>query len=436
MKKQKPSQPDKLYMFTMLKFEVKEVNPSGLCIWCGLANPKNIAHILSKKIIKTNKVDNHLKKSVCSSCNSFFGNEVEDWFYKYSPIVTWAQQLNQNTGPQLKSLKNVPNFLWYDKIGEWIVVNHDMVVDLLGTQLILPTDGKLMFCHHDKTNNMTSEDIESVYRIFYRAATTKSYTTYITDRLPRKFNPRFFLHKGNVIFIGRNHQEQEKLCQKIINEGNGFVRKSRNIGGSPKNFQLTAVHINYRWSVKRYHKLCAKIGFEFLSIIETPDFCFDSVFDSFKKDIFNDKKYDDQIISYDNQHGYRIRRFTLAGWIQYVELDVNQKGFPVISTDSINRHKIFIYEVNGYILMVIQLFNMEPCQLVIAKNKKLPQLYYIEYDFATDKLEYFYSNKYLPILPPEDFSNVVEMVKNSDEPVRTGFFRDFVDQCIFVSDKE
>lgn len=142
---QKDPHPDKLYMFTMLKMEVKEENPSGLCIWCGLANPKNTAHILSKKIIRTNKGNNYLKKSVCSSCNSFFGNEIEDWFYKYSPMATWAQQLFRNMGPELKSLKNVPNFIWYDEISEWIVVNHDKSVDLLGTQLILPSDGKLMF---------------------------------------------------------------------------------------------------------------------------------------------------------------------------------------------------------------------------------------------------------------------------------------------------
>jgi len=430
------SQPDCLFMFTMLKFEVKEENPSGLCIWCGLANPKNTSHILSKKIIKTNKVDNYLKKSVCSKCNSFFGNEVEDWFYKYSPMATWAQQLFRNDGSQLKNLKNVPNFIWCEDVGEWIVINNYKTVDMLGTQLILPLDGELMFSHYDKDGNMTSEDIDEVYNIFWKAACTGNYRTYFTDRLPEKFSPRLFVHKANVILIGRDKGEQEKVIRKVIDNGSGFANNTNNIGGSPKNFRLTNVHINYRWSVKRYLKLCAKIGFEFLSIIESPDFCFDSVFDSFKKDIFNDKKFDDQIISYDNQKGYHIRRFTLAGWIQYVELDVDQKGFPVISTNSINRHKIFIYEINGYILMVIQLFNMEPCQLVIAKNKKLAQIYYIEYDFETDKLEYFYSEKYLTVNLPEDFSDVLEMVKNSDEPVRTGFFRDFVDQCIFVSEKD
>src|SRR5689334_2271833 len=126
-----------LFVFNLIKTEPVERNTTEYCIWCKEQKSKNKGHIFSKRLIKTNNPNNILKDSVCESCNSFFGKTIEDWFLKYSPLGVWTQQYFQPDGIQLRSLRYVPNLFWSDAYKEWILINHDDVPDIIGTQLIL-----------------------------------------------------------------------------------------------------------------------------------------------------------------------------------------------------------------------------------------------------------------------------------------------------------
>lgn len=428
------NQPESLYMFTLAKMPVKESSSSGICIWCGCKNTKNVAHILSKKIIKTNKPNNYLKNSVCISCNSYFGNEVEDWLYKYSPIATLSAQWFHRGILQLKNLKYVPNFIWSERISEWVVINHSERPNFIGTQLILTSNEGLLFSHFDKTGKMSSMDAQAVYDVFWQAVKTNQYTTYLSDKLPQHFNSRLFVHKNKVIVIARDEQDRQKLINKITASGQNYVNDAKPVeGNGHTRFDFDTLHIHYKWSIKRYMKLCAKIGFEFLSLLEGSNYCLNQAFQLFKNQILHNKDYDSHVVPYQNGKGYRVNRFTAPGWLAYCEGENAPLGFPVLFTERKQCHKIFVYEVNGYILLKVELFDLEPCQLVIAKNMKLDYIYYAEYDFNNDQLEYYYCLKNLQIQSQEAFAQAVNMVKENEDILLQAYFYDFENQSVFAS---
>ncbi|MBB6501221.1 hypothetical protein [Pedobacter cryoconitis] len=134
--------------------------------------------------------------------------------------------------------------------------------------------------------------------------------------------------------------------------------------GSNQNHQLiigdsnamSNMIIHYYWSLKRYNVLCAKIGFEFLCELKGQDFGQHKRFDTFKKDILTGKNFDKIITPYVDGKGYQVKRLTAPGWISYVNYGKDISGFPVLSSQRPNCHKIFIYSVNGYLLFNVCLF--------------------------------------------------------------------------------
>lgn len=138
--------------------------------------------------------------------------------------------------------------------------------------------------------------------------------------------------------------------------------------------------LNYSWSLKRYMKLCAKIGFEFLCKFKCADFCLDSCFDEFRRNILNDQNFDQHIIPYYDGKGFQINRFTAPGWLSYCDIKLDTTVIPFLKVNIEYCRQVFIYEVSGHILMSIKLFDMEPCLMIIANNMHLSNIYYIEYD--------------------------------------------------------
>src|SRR5665647_2793435 len=107
------------------KHFIEQSNSSNLCVWCGKNNPKNIAHIISKSLLISEKPENKLKLSVCEKCNTFWGYTIEDWFLKYTPIGHWKENIQsiKTKNTLAKNFKFVPNFVYLKYFQEWIVVN-------------------------------------------------------------------------------------------------------------------------------------------------------------------------------------------------------------------------------------------------------------------------------------------------------------------------
>jgi len=408
----------KRYLFNLTKFEAVEINQSGLCIWCGSLNKKNKAHIFSKSLLKTNKAENYLKESVCVDCNSFFGNSIEDWFLKYSPISTWKTQYFTNN-VEIKNLKFVPNFLWLENIQEWLVVNHAKVKDIFATQWILTADERLTFFHLDTTLKMSDNEINPIQDILKKSIIENNYTNYITKQLPEKFNPRIILHNNKVILLGRTEFEIKGLIEKV--ELLNLEKKESEIYRKPIG-ELGQLVINYLWSISKYVKWTSKIAFEFLSLFEGAEFCANENFASFKKQVIDTKLKDPTIkIPYYDGKGFAVKRLTAPGWLSYIDLDKKMNGFPVFDTPTTDCHKIFIYELNGYLLFTMSLFNVEYCQVVIAKNIGLQNIYYIEYDMRQDKLSFYVSNKSVRKEPTSKFNESLEYINSTPDMIFATF---------------
>lgn len=379
------------YVFNLLRCHPKENNETDLCIWCGLPNKKNNAHIFSRSLLKTNHLANILTNSVCVKCNSFWGNKIEDWFLKYTPIATWKNQIFGKS-ELLNNLKYVPNFVWLETIKEWVVVNHANVKDAFPTQLILTLDASLLLFHFDKSMVVAKEDADDIYHQITSSINSGTYTSYMTNNLPDGFNPRLLCFNGKIILMSRNEEEsnrlQNKILSKEVNTLDNSTFKRKTIG------KIDNLVINYFWSIKKYAKWSGKIGFEFLCLLENSSLGFNDCFKSFKEQIFENSSKDDKlkISSYEGK-GLNVKRLTAPGWLTYVKAENAITGYPVFQTATKNCHKVFIYEIKGYLLFCLSLFNIEPCQIVIAKDIKLDSIYYIEYDYLKDELKFFTARK-------------------------------------------
>ncbi|HCN52206.1 MAG TPA: hypothetical protein DIT10_24525 [Chryseobacterium sp.] len=282
--------------------------PSDYCIWCKKNNDKNIAHILSKKILKTEHKNNKLIGSVCKNCNSFFGNNIEDWLFKYSPFNYWIKTSNGCPhGFYLKNDKSIDYkkiFLWLEEYNEWFI-STNIKNDQFPSQLIFTRNdiATLYNYRNTKIQKTTRQVID-----FKKAIEKQDFTTYISSSLPYNFKPRIIIFKNKYIIVAKNKTEV-----KIITNF-----KFTNSNTQNATYELTIkMHkkllVQYKWSVKKYIKFCSKIAFEFLSIFKGSEFVLSSDFDGFRA-FFHDNKKDDSLeLPFLSGKGLLKNRLTIDG---------------------------------------------------------------------------------------------------------------------------
>ncbi|MGQ7856586.1 hypothetical protein ACUN24_20305 [Pedobacter sp. WC2501] len=414
-------EPKSTYIIGFEEIFIKEDPGNGRCIWCNKAQKFNTAHILSKKIIRKNHPSNVLKRSVCTECNSYFGNKIEDWFYKYSPLGTWANQLNRPANNILSNLKYVPNFLWSDQIKEWIIVHHDKVKDILATQILLNAENRLLTLHYDQSGSKQVNDVFKINLSIREKLINGEFTEYLDHKLPENFSPRIIIYKDKLILTTRTLEDKARLVSKVSAEDE-----------NSSDFQLAHINpnildkltIQYSWSLQRYFILCAKIGFEFLSQIIGQEFSQHRRFDDFKKGIHK-ARLDKIIIPFIDGKGYLVNRLTPPGWVGYVKTANSISGFPIMTGQKKNCHSIFIYSMQGYLLFDVKLFAIEPCQLIIAKNCNLNEVYHIEYDITEQSLRFFKLEKNRVIINKNlDFEKALDTIRN-DQHLSMVTLRDY-----------
>jgi hypothetical protein len=248
-----------------------------------------------------------------------------------------------------------------------------------------------MIIHTDVSGKLSREGLKPIEDKFQRLASERNFTKYITNQLPHDFSPRFFLYKENCILVALSETDADRLIERVVHQGSD--KNSEETITSTQFKSLDKLTINYLWSGKRYMKWCSKLAFEFLCLFKGASFCLREEFDAFRTQILQRDKYDEHIIPYEDKKGLRVGRLTAPGWVSYVNVKKSIKGFPLIGTSRPNRHKIVIYESDEYILASVQLFKIEPCQLIMGKSISMSEIYYIEYDYINDVLEFYIASK-------------------------------------------
>ncbi|WP_146185920.1 HNH endonuclease [Flavobacterium album] len=379
-------------VFNLVEF-LPEETPTDNCIWCNKPNKKNAAHIISKQLLKSNLKSNILKHSVCTYCNSVFGKHIEDWFLKYSPIATFKDIVYSKR--KLNHLKYIPNFIWLDSISEWVVIDHSNIENVINPQLLLSSENTLaLFLTYHSEEQYIAEGI-TYSEIFKFSFKNKDYTRYINKKLPKNFSPRFFIYKNKVIVIANNERDLDRIINKYTSSIN---KKSKTEISSIEELITSDYLVHYQWSFSKYLKWASKISFEFLSLIESPLFVSASAFSDFRKHMVNPYSYkndDKHTVPYILGKGYEVNRLSPAGWVGMF-LKIEKKILlPYFNSINKNCHKIFIYELDGLLLSTVQIFNIEPCQIILAKGVQLEKIYYIEYDYDNDSLKFYYTERKL-----------------------------------------
>ena len=357
-------------------YQVTENNSECRCIWCKGKNPTSKAHIFSRRIIRSNLANNYLKSSVCHDCNAKFGSNIEDWLFKYTPISAWAPK-PWSTLEKGKEFQHVPNFGFEKKSKTWIVIDHSSNTNKYATQIRLGNDGKFNGVIQNSKGEKTADDLLPFFDLLQKSLLNNDYTTYESNDLPKDFNCTALLHKNKYILIGRSEAEINTFITK-------FLKQNRFIANPEKYATIKAnignVQIHYRWSLKKYIKLCSKIAFEVLAKNMGSDFCLNSSFDELRKVVLKDIKRDDDLeLIFTKNDGYKVGRFTPGQWILLAENKALTTKFNKLSPPRLlfldqEAHWVVIYSHAGLILASVSLFGLDMVNLVLGNMEGICNL--------------------------------------------------------------
>ncbi|MGI9650243.1 hypothetical protein [Chryseobacterium sp. RLHN22] len=360
---------------------------STLCIWCKKENKKNIAHILSKSILISEHNKNKLFATVCENCNSFFGKNIEDWIFKYSPLNYWISKDNKGSIylKDDRSLIYKQVFLWLKEYNEWFI-STNIKGEQFPPQLIFKEDGEII-CYNYADGKI--QNTIFYFKNFADVIERKDFTTYLSDKLPFNFNPRIIIYDSKYIVVGRDKNDIKKIldCNFNYNE----ITTSTYLLKQKQHKELLVL---YKWSVKKYLKFCAKISFEFLSLFKGPEFVLNDDFDGFRQFLFHDKKDDFTQIPFLSGEGLVKNRLTVNGWVSICDKVKISKSFqlPTFLLPEENKFSfsLVIYKVDSYLCASMKLFEIEVCNIILAQiYEPLGSIYYITYSPSDDCLCFY-----------------------------------------------
>ncbi|NMR34296.1 hypothetical protein HIO71_08750 [Chryseobacterium aquaticum] len=374
----------------------EKTNGLELCIWCKKNNKKNVAHIISKNLLLSDHLDNKLKYSVCESCNSFWGSEIEDWIFKYTPIGEWKENILKVKKPNksniLSNYKYVPNFIFNSYYNEWIVVNHSNNGNPFPEQIILTNENQLKIFN---PKNLNYRENKLIFEEFILAVKQESFTTYSSSLIEDNFSPRLVKISDKIILVAKNNNDEALYRKKLLNTKFSELQNliNKNIVGS-----IDKMHIHFKWSIKRYLSLTNKIAFEFLALIKGSEYILNEDFDDLRKSLLSKKnKYDNISILNESGKGFAVKTLNFPYWITLGEkLNYNRKiDIPVLSIldDENFTISVIIYKYKNLICATVKLFNIEISKLILSKTcKPLGKIYAITYCIKEDKLNLYESS--------------------------------------------
>ncbi|QQV03767.1 MULTISPECIES: hypothetical protein [Chryseobacterium] len=406
----------KLY-FTISK-SPKEI-ATDECIWCNGKSDKNIAHIISKSLLKTEHFSNKLYNSVCKNCNSSFGKNIEDWIFKYSPIKFWINRDIKNTmkiNPD-KTFKYKKIFIWFHEFNEWfIALNEDS--NQLPSQLIFTNKYEITFYYSSKNNIINNELNYQLLKSFIKDIKNDNFSIYTSDLLPKKISSRIFKYNNTSIIISRTIDNAHLFINTIksleIIESINF----KNI--YPDKKDLKHLVIIYKWSRKKYYKYCSKIAFEFLSLIQGNYFVKNSEFNGLKKFLLENEKNEFSEVLFINGRGINEKTLTLNGWVDISnEAKISEKTtFPTFNLNILNdfTFSMILYKYDSHICASVKLFEFEPCNIILSDtSQNFETIHLITYSAKEDKLLFYETTTDI-----ENFDQELMFVSNEKDLYRLG----------------
>lgn len=379
-------------IFFTIALPQKEL-PTEECIWCKEKSNKNIAHIISKGLMKTDHFSNKLNKSVCENCNTFFGQSIEDWIFKYSPISFWINRDIKNTMKinDDRAYKYKQIFIWFKKINEWFVaLNEDS--NQLPSQLVCNNKYELTFFYHSKNGTVHEKANYPLLEKFIYSIRSDNYSYYISELLPKNFNSRVFKYNDCVIIIAKTKENADLVLDVLKNLKDINNIKFKNFYSSEKEHKHLI--INYKWSIRKHYKYCSKIAFEYLSLIQGSNFVKNSEFDGFKKFMLEKEKNEFSNVLFINGIGINEKRLTLNGWVDVSnEAHISKKTIiPTFNLNALDNYtfSMIIYKYDSHICASIKLFEFDPCNIILSKTTQdFQTLHLITYSAKEDKLHFY-----------------------------------------------
>ena len=394
-------------MFFAVDNSVSE-NGTGTCIWCKKNEKTNIAHIISKKLLKSDHKNNKLTNSVCEKCNSFFGENIEDWIFKYSPISFWVGRdiLNDMTLDSDRSFIYKKLFLWFKEYNEWFVATN-MKGRQFPSQIIKKDDGRFYFYVYEKVNFKRENHLMEIQEIITHLQ-KKNYTTYLSSLLPQNFHSRIFRFNDIPIVIARNDNQAELFIKKIleISDVKKILLKSYRM----RNKEHRHLIILYKWSFKKYSKFYLKIIFEYLSLIKGSEFVLRKEFDDLRKSV---KLKNNSFVElmFLNGQGFNRKLFP-RGYFQIIRETLDKEfKMPIFELELLQQYtfSMILYKNQGYLCASLKLFEIEQFNIVLAKiEEPLESIYLITYSADDNSL-----NFYEPVNSMENFDE--KLVLNIEE---------------------
>ncbi|NMR34145.1 hypothetical protein HIO71_07950 [Chryseobacterium aquaticum] len=406
----------KLY-FTISK-SPKEI-ATDECIWCNGKSDKNIAHIISKSLLKTEHFSNKLYNSVCKKCNFSFGKNIEDWIFKYSPINFW---INRDVKNSMKinddrTFKYKQIFLWFHEMNDWFVALNENS-NQLPSQLVISNNYELTFYYHLKNKVINKKINYPLLKEFIADVKFNNYSYYISDLLPKDFKSRAFKYNDKTIIISKTKDKAELCLNMISNLENLDAIKFENFYSKQKEHKHLI--INYKWSIKKYYKYCSKIAFEFLSLIEGNDFVKNSEFNGLKKFLLENEKNEFSEVLFINGRGVNEKTLTLNGWVDISnEAKISEKTtFPTFNLNILNdfTFSMILYKYDSHICASVKLFEFEPCNIILSDTSQdFETIHLVTYSAKEDKLLFYETTTDI-----ENFDQELMFASNEKDLYRLG----------------
>ncbi|MDQ0064319.1 hypothetical protein [Chryseobacterium lathyri] len=363
------------------------------CIWCNSKLNKNIAHIISKSLLKTEHFSNKLYKSVCHQCNSSFGKNIEDWIFKYSPINFWINRDIKNTMKinDDRTFKYKKIFVWLPELNEWFIALNENS-NQFPSQLFLNNNFEIIFFYSSKNKTTNKKLNFNLLEKFVNNIKSDNYSIYTSELLPKNFSPRIFEYNNTSIIISRTNDNADFFINIIKSLKIIESIEIKNI--YPDQKELKHLIINYKWSRKKYYKYCSKIAFEFLSLIQGNDFVKNSEFNSFKKFLLENVKNEFSEVLFVNGRGINEKILTLGGWVDISnEAKISKKTiFPTFNLNALKDYtfSMILYKCDSHICASIKLFEFEPCNIILSDTSQdFETIHLITYSAKEDKLNFY-----------------------------------------------
>jgi hypothetical protein len=389
-----------------------ESNSTNKCIWCGKKGNFNKAHVLSKFLITKNNPHNYLKKSVCATCNSHFGN-FEKWLINFSPLLI-IRGGNNTLYNKFRAIKEIPIFYRPTEIMEWVVIHMRDTIEIL-PQLILTSDDKLLNVAYEK-------DYYKIERIFL-AVKGDDFSIDIKPDLAETCMPRILYLEHGIVAIGRDRKQLNILIKKVRARSFEPLENTLSVSDiqrihNSKLRSYTEILLYLRWSPMIWTIYCAKMAFEFMALAFGSDFVLREEFDTFRAWIFS-KKFgtldDIQTFTMDKSCTMPISKIM-------INLDISSNIVQLINRKDENEGADVQFNITNddqSISCFCTISWMPPVEINFCKNiLGQPIFEFINYEFKNSDLSY------LRLSNPKEKSHLIIIKKLKAESMN--FYREYI----------